>query len=137
MDDRYARGRLAGASCFSELTGEHFGGLDLSSVHPNHIRFERCSFVAADLRQATLDSCSFRYCDLSQAKLRGSSLRFVQFTGCILDGADLRDCDLTGARFDHANTGDQSGRTTTTGVLLDGAILTDVTISDVVGWPAR
>jgi len=50
------RERLAGERAYATVAGEVFDGADLSSVWLDRLRLERCSLVAADLRQATLSS---------------------------------------------------------------------------------
>jgi uncharacterized protein YjbI with pentapeptide repeats len=134
--NRGSRERLAGAR-YATVTGEVFDGADLSSVCLDRVRLDRCSLVAADLRQATLDRCDFRFCDLRRALLRGASLRFAKLSGCDLREADLRDCDLTGAFFGYVNTGAPNGLSDLTGVVMDGAVLTEATFERVVGWPLR
>jgi uncharacterized protein YjbI with pentapeptide repeats len=134
--NRGSRERLAGAR-YTTVTGEVFDGADLSSVCLDRVRLDRCSLVAADLRQATLDRCDFRFCDLRRALLRGASLRFAKLSGCDLREADLRDCDLTGAFFGYVNTGAPNGLSDLTGVVMDGAVLTEATFERVVGWPLR
>lgn len=129
------RERLAGAHYFATVAGEVFDGADLSSVCLDRLRLDRCSLVAADLRQATLDGCSFRFCDLRRARLRGASLRFARLDGCDLREADLRDCDLTGASFGFVNTGAPNGLCDLTGAVLDGAALAGTTFDSVTGWP--
>jgi uncharacterized protein YjbI with pentapeptide repeats len=132
-----SRERLAGARAYATVTGEVFDGADLSSVCLDRVRLDRCSLVAADLRQATLDSCYFKFCDLRRALLRGASLRFAKLAGCDLREADLRDCDLTGASFGYVNTGAPNGLSDLTGVVMEGAVLTEATFERVVGWPLR
>jgi len=75
--------------------------------------------------------------DLRRALLRGASLRFANLAGCDLREADLRDCDLTGASFGYVNTGAPNGLSDLTGVVMDGAVLTEATFERVVGWPLR
>jgi uncharacterized protein YjbI with pentapeptide repeats len=97
-----------------------FAGQDLTSVSVSGLLWlERCSLDGADLRQATLDGTYLKFCTLRGADLRGASLRGVRFGGCDLTGADLRDADLYGASFGAVNTGDGSGRTILSAVLLD------------------
>ena len=92
-----------------------FDGLDLVSLRvSDHVRLDRCSFVGADLRQATLDGAHMRMCDLTGADLRGASLRGARFAACDLSGADLRGADLHGTSFGSVNTGDSSGHTVLT-----------------------
>ena len=122
---------------YATVAGEVFDGADLSSVCLDRVRLDRCSLVAADLRQATLDRCNFKFCDLRRALLRGASLRFAKLSGCDLREADLRDCDLTGAFFGYVNTGAPNGLSDLTGVVMDGAVLTEATFERVVGWPLR
>jgi uncharacterized protein YjbI with pentapeptide repeats len=134
---RGVRERLAGERAYATVTAEVFDGADLSSVCLDGVRLDRCSLVAADLRQATLDRCNFKFCDLRRALLRGASLRFANLSGCDLREADLRDCDLTGASFGYVNTGAPNGLSDLTGVIMDGAVLTGTTFNRVVGWPPR
>lgn len=126
------RDRLTSARYFTRVERETFDGADLASVSLNHLRLDRCSLVAADLRHA-LDSCSFRFCDLRRANLRGASLRFASFAGCDFRYADLRDCDLTGTQFGLVNTGDETGRTKLTGVATERATLDSTTFDPVIG----
>jgi uncharacterized protein YjbI with pentapeptide repeats len=130
-----ARERIVTALPFEEIRDEVFDGADLVSVAPVQLRFRRCSFRGADLRRATLDGSSFALCDLVGANLRGASLRSARFTGCDLRRADLRDCDLTEAELSYQHTGDDSGRTDVTGAQLADAVLTDLTVERVIGWP--
>ncbi len=51
------RGELAGAPYGLRISGRVFDALDLSSVLMNQLWLERCSFIGADLRHATLDGC--------------------------------------------------------------------------------
>jgi uncharacterized protein YjbI with pentapeptide repeats len=135
--NRGSRDRLAGARAYTTVSGEVFDGADLSSVCVDRVRLDRCSLVAADLRQATLDRCNFKFCDLRRALLRGASLRFARLAGCDLREADLRDCDLTGASCGYVNTGAPNGLCDLTGVVTDGAVLTGARFERVVGWPPR
>ena len=97
-----------------------FDGLDLVSVRLSaHLWLDRCSFVGADLRQATLDSGHFKMCSFSRADLRGASLRGASFSACDFSAADLRGADLHGTSFASVNTGDDSGRTLLTAVRVD------------------
>ncbi|WP_042377371.1 pentapeptide repeat-containing protein [Streptacidiphilus melanogenes] len=131
-----ARRRLAALPLYAGLNGEDFAGQDLTSVRPLQVRFTRCSFGGVDLRHATLDGCSFTFCDLSGADLRGASLRGARLSACDLRAADLRAEDLSYARIGRVNTGRPSyGLTDATGVRLDGALLRDVQLVDVIGWP--
>jgi uncharacterized protein YjbI with pentapeptide repeats len=99
--------------------------------------FERCTFVGAALRLATLDGVHFKMCDFRGAQMRGASLRGVWFAGCDLRDTDLRDADLTGAHFGYVNTGkDDIGRTDLTGATLAGADTDRVTFEQVMGWPS-
>jgi hypothetical protein len=75
------RERLAGEHAYAKVVGEIFDGADLSSVCLDRLRLDRCSLVAADLRQATLDHCRFKFCDLRRARLQGASLRFAHLAG--------------------------------------------------------
>ena len=132
-----SRERLAGVRVYATVTGEVFDGADLSSVCLDRGQLDRCSLVAADLRQATLDRCRFKFCDLRRAVLRGASLRFANLAGCDLREADMRDCDLTGASFGFVNTGAPNGLSDLTGAVMDGAVLTGTTFDRVIGWPPR
>jgi uncharacterized protein YjbI with pentapeptide repeats len=131
------RERLAGVRAYATVSGDVFDGADLSSVRLDRVRLDRCSLVAADLRQATLDRCNFKFCDLRRALLRGASFRFARLAGCDLREADLRDCDLTGASFGYVNTGAPNGLSDLTGAMMDGAVLTGARFERVVGWPPR
>jgi uncharacterized protein YjbI with pentapeptide repeats len=98
--------------------------------------YDRESYAGQNFRQATLDGCLFKMCDFRTANLRGASLRGTRFLGCDLRGADLRDADLTGATFTKIMThAPEYGRTDVTGVRWDNAVLKEVTVEDVVGWP--
>jgi uncharacterized protein YjbI with pentapeptide repeats len=138
MDTRStAKADLASRRRNTALQRQSFDGADLASVRLHPLWFTRCSFREADLRHATLDGCHFKLCDLRGANLRGASLRGISFAGCDLTGADLRDTDLTGARFGLVRTGiPPHGLTDTTGVTLAGAVLRDVELDQVIGWPA-
>ena len=115
---------LADASYGSTLQHVTFAGAALTSVSlPDLLWIDRCSFVGADMRQATLDGAHFKFCDLRDADLRGASLRGVTFCGCDLRGADLRAVDLRYATFGRVNTGDDSGRNLLTGARLDPGAL--------------
>lgn len=109
------------------LTGQRsrsFDGLSLVSVSlPAQSRFERCSFVGSDLRQASLDGAFFKMCDFSGADLRGASLRGTRFAACDLREVDLRGADLRGASFGSVNTGDDRGCTVLTAARIDSAQL--------------
>jgi uncharacterized protein YjbI with pentapeptide repeats len=131
-----AKQRLAALPRYTALNGEDFTGQELASVRPSELRFTRCSFAGVDLRQATLDSCSFRLCDLRGADLRGASLRGAVLSGCDLRDADLRNADLTDAKFGGVNSGRPPlGLTNVTGIRIQGAILRNVQLDDVIGWP--
>lgn len=133
-----ARHRLATLPRYTTLNGEDFTGQVLASARPSELRFTRCSFAGVDLRQATLDGCSFKFCDLSGADLRGASLRGVWLSGCDLRDADLRDADLTEVEFGRVNSGRSPyGLTDVTGVRLKGAVLRNVQLDDVIGWPSE
>ncbi|MBL7490728.1 pentapeptide repeat-containing protein [Frankia sp. AgB1.9] len=113
-----------------------FDGQNLATARAGQLWFDRCSFVSADLRHATLDGCSFKMCDFRSADLRGASLRGASFGGCDLRDADLRDADLTGVRLDFVNTGAHPhGLTNVTGANFAGARLRDVQVDRVIGWP--
>ena len=133
-----ARQRLAALRSYAAVNGEDFTGQNLASVGTSRLRFTGCSFVGADLRQATLDGCWFKFCDFNDADLRGASLRGVSMTGCDLRGADLRDTDLADARFGSVNTGiSPLGLTNVTGARFDGASLRNLQTDDVIGWPSE
>lgn len=57
--------------------------------------------------------------------------------GCDLTGADLRSADLTGARLGQVLTGTPPrGLTDATGIKLDdNAVLRDLHLDQVIGWP--
>ncbi|MGV9563493.1 pentapeptide repeat-containing protein [Streptomyces sp. NPDC003480] len=115
---------------------ESFAGADLASLRLEPLWFMRCTFRGADLRQATLDGCHFKLCDLGGADLRGASMRGVTLAGCDLSGADLRAADLTGARIGQVLTGTPPhGLTNATGIKLDNAVLRDLQLDQVIGWP--
>lgn len=127
---------LASRPRYAALRRESFDGADLASVCLRQLWFTRCSFRGADLRQATLDGCHFKLCDLREADLSGASLRGVSLAGCDLTGADLRGADLTGARLGRVLTGAPPyGLTDATAVELDGAVLRDLQLDQVIGWP--
>lgn len=131
-----AKEDLASRRRYAALHQESFDGDDLVSVRLQQLRFTRCSFRGADLRHATLDGCYFKMCDLRGANLGGASLRGVSLAGCDLTGADLRAADLTGARFGQVLTGTPPhGLTNATGIKLDNAVLRDLQLDQVVGWP--
>ncbi|MER7927386.1 pentapeptide repeat-containing protein [Streptomyces sp. NPDC096057] len=131
-----AKEDLASRRRYAALHQESFDGGDLVSVHLQQLRFTRCSFRGADLRHATLDGCYFKMCDLRGANLSGASLRGVSLAGCDITGANLRAADLTGARFGQVLTGTPPhGLTNATGIKLDNAILRDLHLDQVVGWP--
>lgn len=114
-----------------------FDGLTLISAHTGRqARFTRCSFVGTDLRQATFDGTYFSWCNFRGANLRGASMRHISFSACDLRDVDFRDADLTGARFGRVNTGrDDIGRNDVTGADFAGALLRDVALESVIGWP--
>jgi uncharacterized protein YjbI with pentapeptide repeats len=88
------------------------------------------------LRHATLDGCHFKLCDLREVNLSGASMRGVIMAGCDLTGADLRAVDLTGARFGRVLTGaPPHGLTNATNMRLEGAVLRDLQLDQVIGWP--
>ncbi|WP_377271768.1 pentapeptide repeat-containing protein [Peterkaempfera sp. SMS 1(5)a] len=130
------RGRLAALRQYATVERESFDGADLAQVALRPLWFTRCTFRGTDLRLATLDGCHFKLCDLRGADLSSSSLRGVSLAGCDLTGADLRRADLTGARLDRVLTGaPPHGLTIATGIALDGAVLRDVRLDQVVDWP--
>ena len=127
---------LASRHRYAELQRQSFDGEDLTSVHLQQLWFTRCSFRGTDLRHVTLDGCRFNLCDLREVNLRSASLRGVSLAGCDLSGADLRDADLTGARFGRVHGGiPPRGLTAVTGIKLDKAILRDLELDQVIGWP--
>ena len=131
-----AREDLASRHRNAELQRQSFDGEHLASVSLRQLWFTRCSFRGADLRHATLDGCHFKLCDLRGADLRGASLRGSSLAGCDLTGADLREADLTGARIGQVRTGiPRHGLTDTTGIKLDDAVLRDLELDQVIGWP--
>lgn len=131
-----AREDLASARRYAVFQRESFDGGDLASVRVQQLWFTRCSFRGADLRQATLDGCRFKLCDLRGANLSGASLRGVSLAGCDLTGADLRGADLSGAQLGQVLTGaPPHGLTNATGIKLDNAILRDLQLDQVIGWP--
>jgi uncharacterized protein YjbI with pentapeptide repeats len=131
-----AREDLASRPRNAALQRQSFDGGDLASVSLQQLWFTRCSFRGADLRHATLDGCHFKLCDLRGANLRGASLRGTSLAGCDLTGADLREADLTGTRFGQVLTGiPPHGLTNATGIKLDNAILRDLELDQVIGWP--
>ncbi|MFC5185507.1 pentapeptide repeat-containing protein [Actinomadura harenae] len=136
MGQMAAKQELAGLGTSSEVVRQVFDSQDLISLQTRQLWFVRCSFVGADLRQATLDRCSFKLCDLRGANLRGASLRGTHLAGCDLRDADLRDVDLTDAQFGWVNTGRPPwGLTDLTGADLAGATTTRLCVDRVVGWP--
>lgn len=131
-----AREDLASRHRYGKLQRRSFDGEDLTSVRLQQLWFTRCSFRGTDLRHATLDGCHFKLCDLREVNLRGASLRGVSLAGCDLSGADLRAADLTGAQFGQVITGiPPHGKTDVTGIKLDKAILRDLELDQVIGWP--
>lgn len=131
-----ARDDLASRRRYAALHRESFDAGDLVSVRLQELWFTRCSFRSADLRHATLDGCRFTLCDLRGADLSGASLRGVSLAGCDLTGADLRAADLTGARMGQVLTGTPPhGLTKATGIRLDNAVLRDLRLDQVIGWP--
>ena len=117
------------------ISGRVFDALDLNSVLMNQLWLDRCSFIGADLRYATLDGCQFKFCDFHDATLRSASMRGAAFAGCDFRNADLRDADLTGTRFGYAQTGTDAGRTDLTAALLAGASLDGALFENVIGPP--
>jgi uncharacterized protein YjbI with pentapeptide repeats len=110
MDERAARLELSRQR--GHLVRHGFDGLSLSSVRfAEDGWFDRCSFVGADLRQATLDGAHFKMCTFRGADLRGASLRSVRLGGCDLRDARLQRADLT------------------------DAVLTGLVAERVIGWP--
>ncbi|MFC4908321.1 pentapeptide repeat-containing protein [Actinomadura gamaensis] len=134
-DETPSKRTLSALTRYTTVSRQVFDGQDLISLRALHLWFERCSFVAADLRHATLDGCSFKLCDLRGAVLRGASLRGVSWAGCDLRDADLRDTDLAGARFGFVNTGAPPyGLTDVTGAQFDNAIVRGLETERVIGW---
>ncbi|MEU5022809.1 pentapeptide repeat-containing protein [Streptomyces milbemycinicus] len=130
------RDMLASLRQHASVDRESFDGGDLASVRLRPLWFSRCTFRGADLRHATLDGCHFKLCDFRGANLSGASLRGVRLAGCDLSDADLRAADLTGAQFGRVLTGaPPHGLTNATGVKLDNAVLRDVELDQVIGWP--
>ena len=130
------KSNLAARRQYATLQRESFDSADLVSVRLQQLWFTRCTFRETDLRQATLDGCHFKLCDLRGANLSGASMRGVTLAGCDLTGADLRAADLTGARFGWVLTGTPPhGLTDATDVRLDNAILRDLQLDQVIGWP--
>ncbi|MET7859580.1 pentapeptide repeat-containing protein [Streptomyces sp. NPDC005318] len=127
---------LASRRRYAALQRESFDGGDLASVRLQQLWFTRCSFRGADLRQATLDGCRFKLCDLRGANLSGASLRGASLAGCDLTGADLRGADLSSAQLGQVLTGTPPyGLTNATGIKLDNAVLRDLQLDQVIGWP--
>lgn len=111
-----AKEDLASRRRYAALHRESFDGGDLVSVRLQQLWFTRCSFRGANLS--------------------GASLQGVSLAGCDLTGADLRAADLTGARFGQVLTGTPPhGLTNATGVKLDNAVLRDLQLDQVIGWP--
>ncbi|MET7527891.1 pentapeptide repeat-containing protein [Streptomyces sp900116325] len=131
-----AREDLTSHRRYAALQRESFDGGDLASVRLQQLWFTRCSFRGADLRQATLDGCRFKLCDLRGTNLSGASLRGVSLAGCDLTGADLRGADLSSAQLGQVLTGTPPyGLTIATGIKLDNAILRNLQLDQVIGWP--
>ena len=131
-----AKETLAARPLYAAVQREVFDGTDLVSVRLQSLWFTRCSFRGADLRHATLDGCHFTLCDLHGVNLRGASLRGAMFAGCDLTDADLRNADLTSARIGRVVTGSAPhGLTDVSGIRLDQAVLRDLRLDDVIGWP--
>ena len=131
-----AKEDLASRRPYGHVQRQSFDGQDLTSVHLQQLWFTRCSFRRTDLRHATLNGCHLKLCDLRGVNLRGASLRGVSLAGCDLSDADLRETDLTGAQFGRVNTGiPPYGLTDVTGIRLDMAILRDLELDQVIGWP--
>ena len=125
-------------STTSRLQALSFDGLDLVSLRLSaRLWLDRCSFVGADLRQATLDGAHFKMCDLSGADLRGASLRGTHFAACDFRGADLRGADLRGTSFGWVNTGDGRGRSLLTAAVLDDGQLEAATLEAGTYLPDR
>ena len=56
--------------------------------------------------------------------------------GCDLTGTDLRDVDLTSPQFGRVLTGAPPyGLTNATNVRLENAVLRDLKLDQVIGWP--
>lgn len=99
------------------------------------LRFDRCSFVDADLRHATLAGRYFKLCDFRGADHRGASLRNASFAGCDFRAADLRDCDFGRATFGFVNTGDVNGLTDMTDAIWSAGVPMEAEFSRVIGLP--
>jgi len=140
MDSTAGRRVLSSAFYSSTVRRQTFDRLDLTSVvfGSGLLWLDRCTFVGADLRQATLDGCHFKMCDFTSAKLRGASARGAAFAGCDMRDADLRDLDLTYAEFSVVTSGSTNGyRTDVTGADLNGARMDHAVLEEVIGWPLR
>lgn len=85
---------------FRQVNREDFAGEDLVSAQCSDLRFTRCQFPQADLRQATLRKSYFNYCDFTDANLTGADLRDASFWHCIFGGARLDGALTTGAQFE-------------------------------------
>jgi uncharacterized protein YjbI with pentapeptide repeats len=66
-------------------------GVDLAKQ-----RFERCSFVEADLSLANLTEAAFMDCDLSNVDLQETTFRMTDLRGSNLTGWNLKRHDLAG-----------------------------------------
>lgn len=131
MGARHRDIRLATAG----VVGRDFRGADLSRVDFSNGRFDRCVFVGASFRLATIRNASFVRCDLSGADFRGATLRDASFAACSLVDADLRHVDLRGVRLGVASDltgwrGNDLG-----GALLDGADLRRLEYRPETAWP--
>jgi uncharacterized protein YjbI with pentapeptide repeats len=120
---------------YGRVADQVFDRAELTSVHCRRLWLRHCSFRHTDLRQATLDGCHFMFCDLRGADLSGSSLRGTSFVGCYLRGANLSNADLSQASFGYVNTGTAAGLTDVTGANFDGAVVREIEVRRVIGWP--
>lgn len=99
-------GRRSEKRTVADLTGDGvYVDLDLSHQDLRHrplenSRFERCSFVGADLTSARLNAGEFVGCDLSGARISGCNLFSASFVESKMLGLDFRDgVVLTATRF--------------------------------------
>lgn len=130
------RAILADARYGGRVRGVDFSGAGLDTVAMAGLVFvERCTFVGADLRHATLDRCCFLLCDLRGADLRGAALRGARFSACDLSGADLRGADLYDAEFGCVGAGDGATPTVLVGTRFDRGALRAEAIRDGVVPP--
>lgn len=93
-----------------DLSGVELNGANLSQVNAKHTNlngsklanarlswsdFEKGSFVAADLSEATLDGVNAHSADFSNAKLIRASAKGAELIGASFAGADLTGANLT------------------------------------------